>query len=93
MEWDDFTREIYEEYIENNDELVDNVDVTTSKEDELSDVLLNELYTLHLSPLNLNDLRIVKDDEEQMTTARERLRQLPFLNERQIEAIVIKFLC
>ena len=88
MEWDDFTREIYEEYIENNDELAENAVITTSEEDGLSDVLLNELYTLHLSPINLNDLRIVKDAEEQMTTARERLRQLPFLSEQQIEAIV-----
>ena len=88
MEWDDFTREIYEEYIENNDELAENADVATSEDDGLSDVLLNELYTLHLSPINLNDLRVVKDAKEQMTTARERLRQLPFLSEQQIEAIV-----
>ena len=88
MEWDDFTREIYEEYIESNDELVENVDETSSEEDGISDVLLNELYTLHLSPINLNDLRVVKDAEEQMINAKERLRQLPFLSERQIEAIV-----
>ena len=88
MEWDDFAREMYEEYIENNDELIENTDVTSIEEDQFSDVLLNELYTLHLSPINLNDLRIVKNDEEPMTIARERLRQLPFLNERQIEAIV-----
>ena len=88
MEWDDFTREIYEEYIESNDELVENADETSSEEDGISDVLLNELYTLHLSPINLNDLRVVKDAEEQMINAKERLRQLPFLSERQIEAIV-----
>lgn len=88
MDWEDFVRDMYEEYLESNDELVENADITTTEEDRIYDVLLNELYSLHLSPINLNDLRAVKDTENQMTNVRERLRQLPFLNERQIEAIV-----
>ena len=88
MEWDDFVRDIYEESIENIDELEENADVNAIEEDGISDALLNELYTLHLSPINLNDLRVVKDAEEQMISTKERLRQLPFLSERQIEAIV-----
>ena len=61
MEWDDFMRDIYEEYIESDDELGENSDATTQEGDNVSDALLEELYTLHLSPINLNDLRIVKD--------------------------------
>ena len=88
MEWDDFMRDIYEEYIESDDELGENSYATTQEEDNATDALLEELYTLHLSPINLNDLRIVKDAEEQMINTKARLRQLPFLSDQQIEAIV-----
>ena len=88
MEWDDFMRDIYEEYIESDDELGENSDATTQEGDNVSDALLEELYTLHLSPINLNDLRIVKDAEEQMINTKARLRQLPFLSDQQIDAIV-----
>lgn len=83
MEWDDFVQDMYEQY-------------SNEEEDEEGqeweggglDALLDELYEIHLSPINLNDLKTKEGANKLQSYTTERLAQLPFLTRQQIEAIV-----
>jgi hypothetical protein len=83
MEWEDFVQDMYEQYA--NQEVDDE---GQEWEDGGLDAMLDELYEIHLSPINLNDLKSKESANDSQTYTTERLSQLPFLNRQQIEAIV-----
>lgn len=83
MEWDDFVQDMYEQYALQEDD-----DEGLEWEDGGLDALVDELYEIHLSPINLNDLKTKEGANELLTLTTERLAQLPFLTRQQIEAIV-----
>jgi len=83
MEWDDFVQDMYEQYA-NEGEDNDVSDI----EDGGLEVLIDELYEIHLSPINLNDLKTKEGQNGLQIQTTDRLAQLPFLTRQQIEAIV-----
>lgn len=83
MEWDDFVQDLYEQYANQEED-----DEVLETEDGGLDVLIDELYEIHLSPVNLNDLKTKEGSNELQTQTTDRLAQLPFLTRQQIEALV-----
>ncbi len=83
MEWDDFVQDLYEQYANQEED-----DEVLETEDAGLDVLIDELYEIHLSPVNLNDLKTKEGSNELQTQTTDRLAQLPFLTRQQIEALV-----
>ena len=83
MEWDDFVQDLYEQYANQEED-----DEELETEDGGLDVLIDELYEIHLSPVNLNDLKTKEGSNELQTQTTDRLAQLPFLTRQQIEALV-----
>lgn len=83
MEWDDFVQDLYEQYANQEED-----DEELETEDAGLDVLIDELYEIHLSPVNLNDLKTKEGSNELQTQTTDRLAQLPFLTRQQIEALV-----
>lgn len=83
MEWDDFVQDLYEQYANQEED-----DEVLETEDGGLDVLIDELYEIHLSPVNLNDLKTKEGSNELQAQTTDRLAQLPFLTRQQIEALV-----
>ena len=83
MEWDDFVQDLYEQYANQEED-----DEVLETEDAGLDVLIDELYEIHLSPVNLNDLKTKEGSNELQAQTTDRLAQLPFLTRQQIEALV-----
>ena len=83
MEWDDFVQDLYEQYANQEED-----DEVLETEDAGLDVLIDELYEIHLLPVNLNDLKTKEGSNELQTQTTDRLAQLPFLTRQQIEALV-----
>ena len=83
MEWDDFVQDLYEQYANQEED-----DEVLETEDGGLDVLIDELYEIHLSPVNLNDLKTKEGSNGLQTQTTDRLAQLPFLTRQQIEALV-----
>lgn len=83
MEWDDFVQDMYEHYT-----YQDLDDEQQEWTDGSLDALLDELYEIHLSPINLNDLKSKEGANKLQTETTDQLAKLPFLTRQQIEAIV-----
>lgn len=85
MEWDDFVQDLYEQYSEQEDDWGDEESETDNGS---IDALLEELNEIHLSPINLNDLKTKEGTNDLQIHTTERLARLPFLTRQQIDAIV-----
>lgn len=73
MEWDDFVQDMYEQYA-----YQDLDDEQQEWTDGSLDALLDELYEIHLSPINLNDLKSKEGANKLQTVTTDQLAKLPF---------------